>query len=252
MGREASFTYEEVAAAADAVKRSGSKPTSRGIRERLGNVGSMGTINKMLQRWKANQDFMSAPTLVLPAPLQRTMVEFIEQEVVKVRSVLESEIVEYQHEMSDLANENERQAEVIVALENELQRVAEEKANAEGKAAQLNDDLEIVRKECANERVIAETLRTSLVRAELRLENIPRIEAELLEVRVSLSTERKARVAAEQAAAVSMAQKVDLDARVVDLKGQISSAAEQIVRVQEREARVRAEKEAAVLAAQGK
>jgi hypothetical protein len=224
----------------------------------------MGTINKMLQRWKANQDFIASPTLVLPTPLQRTMLEFIEQEVVKVRAVLESEIVEHQREMSDLANENERQSDVILALENELQRVAEEKANAEGKAAQLNDDLETVRKECANERVTAETLRTSLVRAELRLENMPRLEAELQDVRVSFAAERQTRVAAEQAAAVSTAQKIDLDARVIDLKGQISSAVEQIVRVQERadklavdlrqerEARVKAEKEAAVLAAQRK
>ena len=43
MGREATITYEQVAAAADAVKVAGGKPTSRGIRERLGNTGSMGT-----------------------------------------------------------------------------------------------------------------------------------------------------------------------------------------------------------------
>ena len=53
MGREATITYEQVAAAADAMKVAGGKPTSRGIRERLGNTGSMGTVNKLLQAWKA-------------------------------------------------------------------------------------------------------------------------------------------------------------------------------------------------------
>ena len=53
MGREATISYEQVAAAADAMKVAGGKPTTRGIRERLGNTGSMGTVNKLLQAWKA-------------------------------------------------------------------------------------------------------------------------------------------------------------------------------------------------------
>ena len=53
MGREATITAEQVNAAADGMKADGIKPTSRAIRERLGNTGSMGTINKLLKRWKS-------------------------------------------------------------------------------------------------------------------------------------------------------------------------------------------------------
>jgi len=53
MGREATISYEQVAAAADTMKAAGSKPTSRAIRERIGNIGSMGTINRHLQAWRA-------------------------------------------------------------------------------------------------------------------------------------------------------------------------------------------------------
>ena len=48
-----SWPHLAVAPAADAMKVAGGKPTSRGIRERLGNTGSMGTVNKLLQAWKA-------------------------------------------------------------------------------------------------------------------------------------------------------------------------------------------------------
>lgn len=217
MGREASFTYEQVAAVANAVKLSGSKPTSRGIRERRGNVGSMGTINKMLQRWRASQDIVSAPPLALPLPLQRVLLEFIEHEVASVRSTLEAELVEHQHEMADLASESERQADIIQSCEADLQRLAEVKAAAEGRAGQLGDELNAARRDAALERSAFEALRTSLARAELRMERIPEIEAELSEMRIALSNERQLRSAAEKAAAVALAQKIDQDERILDL-----------------------------------
>ena len=49
MGRESTITYEQIAAIADAMKTEGVKPTSRAMRERLGNTGSMGTIKGSLQ-----------------------------------------------------------------------------------------------------------------------------------------------------------------------------------------------------------
>ncbi|GGE88726.1 DNA-binding protein [Massilia psychrophila] len=46
MGREATVTYGQVAAAADAMCSANIRPSSRTVRERLGNTGSMGTINR--------------------------------------------------------------------------------------------------------------------------------------------------------------------------------------------------------------
>ena len=48
MGREATITYEQIAAVADAMKVEGLKPTSRAVRERAGGTGSMGTITPRL------------------------------------------------------------------------------------------------------------------------------------------------------------------------------------------------------------
>lgn len=59
----------------------------------------------------------------------------------------------------------------------------------------------VARDEAARERSGAELARTELAKAQLRLEAMPRLEADLVAVRDVLETERLARVTAEQAAA---------------------------------------------------
>lgn len=50
MAREASITFEQVAAAAEEIKNNGGRPNSRTVREILG-MGSITTILKHLQAW---------------------------------------------------------------------------------------------------------------------------------------------------------------------------------------------------------
>ena len=206
MGRESTITFEQVAAVADAMKIEGIKPTSRAVRERLGNTGSMGTINKMLGRWKSGQERQVSAALVLPPALQRVLLEFMDHELTSARTALEAELADQQQEATDLATENERQV-----VENESQAEAIELLRAEvskhqGRAGQLESDLVVARDEAARERSGAELARTELAKAQLRLEAMPRLEADLVGVRGVLEAERAARVAAEQAAAVLTAK----------------------------------------------
>jgi colicin import membrane protein len=206
MGRESTITYEQVAAAADAMKTAGSKPTSRSIRERLGNVGSMGTINKLLGTWKAGQERQIANALALPAAVQRAILEFMDQELTSAKASLEAELAEQQHEAADLATENERQAadideksETIIALHAEL-------ATIQGRTAQMEIDLTNAHEGAARERQAAEAARTELAKAQLRLEAMPRLESDLATLRGDLDRERQGRVSSEQQAAVLVAK----------------------------------------------
>lgn len=206
MGREATITFEQVAAIADAMKVDGVKPTSRAVRERLGNTGSMGTINKLLGRWKSSQERQISAALVLPPALQRVLLEFMDNELTSARTTLEAELADQQQEAADLATENERQV-----IDNDLQSETIELLRAEvsthqGRAGQLESDLMVSRDEAARERSGAELARTELAKAQLRLEAMPRLEADLVAVRGVLETERAARVAAEQQAAVLAAK----------------------------------------------
>jgi colicin import membrane protein len=202
MGREAKITYEQVAAAADAMKVAGSKPTSRSIRERLGNTGSMGTINKLLQDWRAGQERQIANVLALPATLQRAILEFMDQELSSAKATLEAELAEQQQEAFDLATENERQATDIEDKNDTAAALQANLATLQGRLVQMEADLATARNDAFREREAAEAARIDLAKALLRLEAMPRLEADLATLRFDLDKERQGRVAAEQKAAV--------------------------------------------------
>lgn len=233
MGREATITPDQVHAIADAIKAEGGKPTLRGVRERLG-TGSMGTINKHLQQWKTGQERQAATELVLPPALQRVLLDFMATELAAARAPLEAELADQQQAAGDLAAENERQATTIENQAGELDALATEKAAAEGKAEQLAVDLATAKEDAVRERQEAEAARTELTKATLRLEAMPKLEAELATLRDELAKERQARIGAEQQAAVLAAQKTDLDGRLVDAKREADRNAEQLQKAQDR------------------
>lgn len=160
--------------------------------------------------------------LVLPEACQG-----IEQEVGNVRNALEAE---RQHEMRDLASENERQTHIIQSYEADPQRMVGVKAAAEGRAGQSDNELSAARRDAVEVLCATEALRTTLARAELRLERMLEIDAKLSAMRIALLGERQLRGEDEKAAAVALAQKYDQDERIVDLKDQIRGLALQIVK----------------------
>ena len=172
------------------------------MRERLGNIGSMGTVNRLLQEWRATQDRHVAQALTLPSALQRAILDFMAQELAAAKAHLESALVEQRQEMADLAIENERQGADIddrivaeVALRAEL-------ATLQGRIEQTEGELCNARRETGSEREEAAKARIELAKALLRLEAMPRLEADLAAVREELKAERQDRSAATQQAAV--------------------------------------------------
>ena len=224
MGRESTITFEQISAVADAMKTEGVKPTSRAVRERLGNTGSMGTINKLLGRWKSGQERQISAALVLPPALQRVLLEFMDNELTAARTTLEAELAEQQQEAADLATENERQV-----VENDAQAEAIESLRADvaahrGRAGQLESDLAVARDEAVRERAGAELARTELAKAQLRLEAMPRLEADLVAVRAVLETERTGRQQAEQSAAVLAAKLEAAERRATEADARTTKA----------------------------
>lgn len=201
MPREASITYDQVAAIADTIKATGGKPNPRQIRERHGS-GSLGTIHKLYQQWEAGQSRQIEASLALPPSLQRAILEFMDQELTTARVEIEAKLSDAQLSANDLAAENERQVNQIEILENTLEGLQGEKATLAGRVVQLDADLVDAREEAVRERQAAEAARTELAKAQLRLEALPRIEAEADRLLAELNAERKARTEAEQNAAV--------------------------------------------------
>ena len=224
MGRESTITFEQISAVADAMKTEGVKPTSRAVRERLGNTGSMGTINKLLGRWKSGQERQISAALVLPPALQRVLLEFMDNELTAARTTLEAELAEQQQEAADLATENERQVIENDAQAETIESLRADVAEHQGRAGQLESDLAVARDEAVRERSGAELARTELAKAQLRLEAMPRLEADLEAVRVVLETERTGRQQAEQAAAVLAAKLEAAERRAIEADARTEKA----------------------------
>ncbi len=202
MGRESKITYEQVAAAADAMCAANIRPSSRSVRERLGNSGSMGTINRLLQEWKATQELHVAQPLTLPPALQRAILDFMAQELAAAKAQLETALSEQRQEMNDLALENESQGADIEERITAERALRAELATLQGRSAQLEADLAQARRETIREREEAANARIELAKALLRLEAMPRLEGERETLRADLKAERQARAEAAQLAAV--------------------------------------------------
>lgn len=235
MVREATITQAQVNAAADTIRATGAKPTARAVREALGGVGSMATVLKFLQVWQAGQVRAEDGPVVLPAGLQRALVDFIGQEVASAKAVLQDDLVATQQANGDLIAESERQASHLEALENAIDELQDEASTVKGQLAQLEKDLEVAREEGARERQEAEHARTDLAKALLQLEGIPRLESELdrknnelSELRQQLQQAQTLIAKANQEAAVSSAKLEACQAQAKDLDGRRAAAEEMV------------------------
>lgn len=215
MPREASITYEQVAAIADRIKAAGGKPGPRLIRERHGS-GSLGTIHKLLQRWEGSQTAHMEAGSALPPALQRAIFDFVAQEQAAARADLDAKLSDAQALADELAAENERQTGHVETLQSTLQDLQEDKATLAGKIEQMKVELDAARLEATHERQAAETARTELAKANLRLGAVPVLEKENERLRTAIEMERAARTDAERLAAIAEAKAAGLADRLAD------------------------------------
>lgn len=218
MGRTAAVTYEQVAAAAEELRASGRTPAAKLIRHMLGDVGSLGTIQKHLIEWQSRQGDIQPATRILAPELQRAVFKFVDEEVSRINSELRQELDNCKRAAVDLAVDNERQAEFVRVLQAELAVQATAKTEQDGRLARLLDELGTARNETSCERREAELARVELAKVQARLEAMASLESELRQLRADLDVQRQACVRAEQNAAVLAAQKAGLEARVAELK----------------------------------
>jgi chromosome segregation ATPase len=258
MGRQALVTLDHVKTAVTALQAEGKPVSSRSVREKLGNVGSMGTINRLLQMSAADKDRKPDSLRQLPPDLQRTILDFTDQQANGARAQIAEELVACRLEMADLATENERLSAAVEELRIQLETTAAEKAVSEGRLAQLTSELAMARKETAAERSSSENVRIDLVRLQLRVEALTPLERELNRTRLLCEGHRDVCVRLEQANAVLDTQREALESQVHNLKNELleahtnsaglSEKTEKIAGIleQERTVRVLAERELAV------
>ena len=258
MGREATVTLEQVAAAADQIKSEGQKPSVRAIREILGG-GSMGTILRLLNRWKEEQILESEKRTTtddsLDPSITRAISSVLAARVQSAVSEINGRFADLQTETDDLITENERQAQEIVEHLRKLESQAEEMAIGTGRIAQIEAELSLARQERDAKAQESGQAKTELAKSLLRLESLPNLEAETQKLQESLRTQEKARAESEKEAAVASSRAEDLGRQAEELRGRTESMERELKKMAEAlaaeaKARGAAEQNAAVLASQ--
>jgi len=224
MGRQASVTIEHVKAAVAALRAEGSKVSSRAVREKLGNVGSMGTVSKLLQQCLGEKDNTPDSLRQLPPELQHAILVFADHQADVARRQVAEELISCRREIGDLAEHNEQLMATIEDLREQLVRVTSDRATVEGRVAQALEELAGAREETAVARRAAEAARMDLTKQQLRVEALESLEGELRDARVQCESRRSECTRAEQAAAMLEAQKLALGDQVQELKGELANA----------------------------
>lgn len=218
MGRTAAVTYEQVCAAVAALRATGTSPGAKAIRHKIGDVGSLGTIQMFLQRMLSEEGAQPATTRMLSPELQRAVFKFTDDEVARINGELEVELGNCKRDAADLAKDNEMQGERLAQLHALNDEHTALKAGLEGQIVRFLEEVATARKETSQARREAELARTDLAMAQLRLEGLAPLDRDLRQLRTDFEAQRQALVHAEQTAAVLAAQKADLELRLVELK----------------------------------
>lgn len=150
------ISYEQTAAAADALVSRGLEPTIRVVREALG-TGSPNTLHAHLTRWRAQQSPAVSPAVELPAALVRCWSDALSAAVEAGRADLQQALEAARAEALELAAAGvalEREQEVLDARLAELTR---ERDQAVGRADAQVSELERLRFDLGMERAARRT-----------------------------------------------------------------------------------------------
>lgn len=203
------ITYEQVAAAADALVGAGQHPGIQAVRERIG-TGSPNTVHRHLAAWREARPaaVVAAPTL--PASLTAAIGAEISQAAARARAEVEGELVRSQAEAAELAKAGETLEDQVADLTEQLADVGAERDRAVTLAAERADEIARLVEQVEREQRGAEAARVELATARLRLEGLAERQAsqaaEVLRLTAALDEQRQARAAAEQAGAVLAAR----------------------------------------------
>lgn len=226
MPREASISYDQIAAVAAEMKVEGRKPTLRAVRDALGQ-GSMSTIQRHLQRWSESQPVTPAPMIELPSDLLAAFRRAMEQAVTQAQATLTAELAEARTALEAITQEAER---TTADLEAEQARAAELDATRVQLTTRMADAGERIaglEEQAKREREAAEGARVDLAQTKLAGEHhraeCSRLKGEVERLTASLESERSGRHEAEVKAAAATASAEGLVQRMRDCDKRIGA-----------------------------
>ena len=228
------ITQDSVYATAEALEARGARVSVRTIRDHLGG-GSPNQIAPLLASWRAKKPQVAQAAIQLDPRIGQLIAEQVQVAAGEAARRADERASEAEDTLQLCQQENAELAAELMDATSALEDVRAQREQQAGTISELREDLVRTRKEALEEigaadakadreREAAELARTALAKAELRLEALPRLEAEIERLRVALETAQAGKQAAEQQAAVLAAQEAAASARVDDLVSRLEIA----------------------------
>lgn len=253
-------SFESVASAAEALQAAGTRPSVRKIIEHLGG-GSPNAVLKEYQNWKSGRPLIRESDIELDERIGaaiRTQMQEVAAMAAKAAEEKAAAAEEDLQTFIEAQSESERQ----VAALTEQHRLAEQTIDeltvnlaaakdAATRAAEQHQELVCeLRSQVAAERHRADTAAAKLTTAEVRLEALPALQADVEKLRATIAELQESRQRSEQAAAVAQAKaealeaaKAASEARAAEAEKEAKAArqAEQTARISEQSVQARLE-----------
>jgi chromosome segregation ATPase len=211
------ITYEQVAAAADAMVGEGLNPTIRGIRDAIG--GSPNTVHKHLSAWRAARPQATAIAQELPAAISAAIASEISKAAAEARAEVEARLVQAQAEAEELSTAGEILESERNSLTDQLIAMTSVHNSLSGKSEEQAAEIVRLTAELERERSNAEQGRMEIAQLRNKTESLNDMLSEMRTTVEKLSRaneeETKARIAADQSAAVLQAK---LDAALTQVE----------------------------------
>jgi DNA repair exonuclease SbcCD ATPase subunit len=227
------IAYEVVAAAADALLAEGRKVTLAAVRERIG-TGSMNTIHRHWTIWQGHQKPVPRKLAEPNTRLLSARGSELSKVAEEAASEAEAALAQAMHELSVYSANGEALEAERDALAEQLLQITTERDTLAGKSAGQSAEIERLTQDAEREREDTAVVRRMLAQAELRLEAVPRLEEELVQLRAQLAAEQTARTEADKTAAVAEARRAAAEAAQAQAEVRLASS-------EQREGRVRVE-----------
>ena len=189
--------FEAVAAAAQALQDAGQRPSVRAVIAHLGG-GSPNAVLKFLAQWKTGVPAVPVRNSIVPTPLAPSSTEPGSRATVALASA--------QKRAAAFAEDLQAIADGHSMVEQQNQVLRAEHDAIEQQLVSLTRQYEQAQAESGRHQQVAAEHAAALAKAEVRLEALPGLQAEIERLRSALNMESKARAGAELQAAVSEAR----------------------------------------------
>ncbi len=233
---------EAVAAAAQSIVERGGRVSVRTVIAALGG-GSPNVVSPLVTEWKVRQAALPVPNLTIDPGIVQLIAKQVFTAVAEATAEADARAAEISADSETIA-EAGRAAEALAArLQLDLNTANERLQQQTGQLEERAREIQQVKADCAeqvavalekaqSERDTAESVRQDLVRANIRVEAVPRLEAENMALQNRLREAETTLAAARQSEAVATAKQGSETVRASECMAREKLALEQIQRLE--------------------